>query len=174
MDPAGKVLVDKAPAETASLPVISRLFPEARVLFAIRDPRDVTLSCFLSSFRMNALTYAFTDLAETAAAYDATMRLAEAFRRVSPLQLAEVRHEALVEDFEEGLGAVAGFLGIELHPAMADVAATARARIVRTPSAPQLRAGLTTTRLDRWRGYADQLAPVLPVLEPWVRRFGYG
>ena len=172
-DAAGKVLVDKAPAETASLPLIARLFPEARILFPIRDPRDVTLSCFTSSFRMNALTYAFTDLAETAAAYDATMRLADACRRVLPLQLMEVRHEALVQDLDASLARVAEFLGLEMHPAMADIATTARRRNVRTPSAAQLRGGLTTTRLGRWSAYAKALGPVLPVLEPWVRRFGY-
>ena len=172
-DPAGKVLVDKAPAETASLPLIARLFPEARVLFAVRDPRDVVLSCFVSSFQMNALTYAFTDLLETAAAYAATMRMAEACRRVLPLSLMEVRHEALVQDFQSGLAEVAAFLGIRMHPAMADIAATARARSVRTPSAPQVRGGLTTTRLGRWRAYADALAPVQSTLEPWVGRFGY-
>jgi tetratricopeptide (TPR) repeat protein len=173
VDPAGKVLIDKAPAETASLPLISRLFPEARVLFAIRDPRDVVLSCFMSSFQMNALTYAFTDLGETAACYSACMTLAGTYRRLLPLELMEVRHEALVNDLEGALAAVAGFLGLELHPAMTDIASTAQRRSVRTPSAALVRAGLTTSRLGRWRGYAEALGPVMPVLEPWTRRFGY-
>ena len=172
--PSGKVLVDKAPAETSSLPLIARLFPGARILFALRDPRDVVLSCFMSSFQMNALTYAFTDLRETAACYGATMALAETCRRQLPLQLMEVRHDALVEDFEAGLGAVAALLDLEPHPGMTDVAATARGRGVRTPSAAQVRGGLTTSRLHRWRAYAAELGPVMPALGPWIRRFGYG
>jgi len=27
--------------------------------------------------------------------------------------------------------------------------------------------------VGRWRRYRRQLAPVLPVLEPWIRRLGY-
>ena len=172
-DPSGKLFLDKAPAETSSLPLIARLFPGAKVLFAVRDPRDVVLSCFLSSFQMNALTYAFTDVGETAAAYAACMGLAETYRRVLPLDLRETRHEALVEDLEGELAAIAAFLGLEFHPAMLDIAATARGRSVRTPSAPQVREGVTTTRLGRWRAYADELAPALPSLAPWIQRFGY-
>ena len=173
VDAAGKLFLDKAPAETPSLPLIAKLFPGAKLLFALRDPRDVALSCFMSSFQMNALTYAFTDLEETVAAYAATMRLAETYRRILPLDLREVRHEALVEDFEAELATIARFLGLDFDQAMLDVAATAARRPVRTPSAPQVREGLTTSRLGRWRGYAEPLERVLPRLEPWVRRFGY-
>ena len=172
-EPAGKVLVDKAPAETWSWPVIARLFPDARILFALRDPRDVVLSCFMSSFQINALTYAFTDLGETARTYGACMTLAATCRARLPLALAEVRHEALVEDFQGGLKAVAAFLDLEMHPAMIDIAATARRRAVRTPSAGELRRGLTTARLGRWRTYAEQLTSVLPLVDPWLDRLGY-
>jgi len=27
--------------------------------------------------------------------------------------------------------------------------------------------------VGRWRAYAEDLAPILPVLQPWVRQFGY-
>ena len=172
-DPAGKLFIDKAPAETSSLPLIARLFPGARVLFALRDPRDVVLSCFMSSFQMNALTYAFTELSQTAAAYGACMTLAETYRRMLPPELLEVRHEALVDDFESELRKIAEFLGLSFDAAMLDVATTARTRSVRTPSAPQVREGLTAARIGRWRAYAEALAPVLPVLDPWILRFGY-
>ncbi len=87
IDIAGRVFVDKQPAGTLFLPIIARLFPGARILFALRDPRDVALSCFRQAFQMNAMTYAFTDLAETAACYDACMRLAEAGARAPAARL---------------------------------------------------------------------------------------
>jgi tetratricopeptide (TPR) repeat protein len=174
VDPAGKVFLDKAPAGTLYLPLIAKLFPDARIFFALRDPRDVVLSCFRNHFQMNALTYAFTDLAETAGCYAASMRMAQVYRRVLPLKLGEVRYEALVDDFAGELGRVAAFLGLELTPAMLDVAATASRRAVRTPSAPQVRAGLNRQGIGRWRAYEAELAPVLPTLAPWIERFGYG
>jgi len=93
---------------------------------------------------------------------------------VLPIQPLEVRYERLVDDFASELGRIAGFLGLEVTPAMLDVAATAGRRVVRTPSAPQVRAGLNRQGLGRWRAYADELAPVAPILAPWLVRFGYG
>ncbi len=174
VDPRGKVFLDKAPAGTLYLPLIAKLFPGAKVLFALRDPRDVVLSCFRNHFQMNALTYAFTDLGETARCYAASMDMADVYRRVLPLDLTEVRYEMLVEDFGGELARIAAFLGLGATDAMTDVAATARSRVVRTPSAAQVRAGLNREGLGRWHAYAEHLAPVLPVLAPWVERFGYG
>ena len=172
-DPRGRVFLDKAPAGTLTLPLIARLFPEAKVFFALRDPRDVVLSCFRSSFQMNALTYAFTDLGETARCYAACMTLAGVYRRVLPTQPFEVRYERLVDDFDGELGRIAAHLNLALTPGMADVAATARSRVVRTPSAPQVRAGLNRQGLGRWRAYAAELEAVAPILAPWVKRYGY-
>ena len=88
VDPRGRVFLDKAPAGTLYLPLIAKLFPDAKLLFAIRDPRDVVLSCLRSSFQMNALTYAFTDLTEAARCYAACMDLADVYRRVLPISLS--------------------------------------------------------------------------------------
>jgi tetratricopeptide (TPR) repeat protein len=173
VDASGRLFLDKAPAGTVDLPLMAKLFPDARILFAVRDPRDVVLSCLRNNFQLNAMTYAFTDLQATAACYAAGMTLAEIYRDVLPQTCLEVRHEALVGDFGPGLAAICAFLGLEPEPGMADVAATAQARSVRTPSAPQVRAGLNRKGVGRWRAYEDQLTPILPVLSPWVGRFGY-
>ena len=127
----------------------------------------------MNAFQMNALTYAFTDLAEAAVCYSASVALAGTYRSLLPLDVMEVRHEALVEDFAGGLAAIAAFAGLRFDPAMIDVAATAHARPVRTPSAAQVRAGLGRQGLARWRSYATELAPVRETLAPWIERFGY-
>jgi tetratricopeptide (TPR) repeat protein len=171
---SGRVFLDKAPAGTLYLPLVAKLFPRAKVLFALRDPRDVTLSCFRNSFQMNALTYAFTDLAEAARCYAAAMELAEVYRGVLALQSTDVRYERLVDDFGGELGRICRFIGLDVTPGMLDVAAIAGSRVVRTPSAPQVRAGLNRQGLGRWRAYATKLAPVMPILAPWIERFGYG
>lgn len=173
VDARGRLFLDKAPAGTVDLPLVAKLFPDARILFAVRDPRDVVLSCLRKNFQLNAMTYAFTDLQEAAACYAAGMGLAEVYRAVLPLNWLQVRHEALIGDFGPGLAAICDFLGLEPEPGMTDVAATARARSVRTPSAVQVRAGLNSKGIGRWRAYEDLLGPVLPVLAPWIRKFGY-
>lgn len=170
---AGRTFVDKQPAGTLYLPLIARLFPRARILFAIRDPRDVVLSCFRQPFAMNAMTYAFTDLAETAACYDACMALADTARTRLDLAWADTRHEALIDDFDGELARILCFIGLNCDAAMADFARGALSRTIRTPSAAQVRAGLNRRGIGRWRQYREALQPVLPVLAPWVGRFGY-
>jgi hypothetical protein len=42
------------PLNAVFLPLIAKLFPRAKIIFALRDPRDVVLSCFRRRFAMNA------------------------------------------------------------------------------------------------------------------------
>jgi hypothetical protein len=67
---------------------------------------------------------------------------------------------------------MADFIGLEWTDDFHAFDRTAKARGVRTASATQVRRGLYDGG-GRWRRYADQLAPVLPVLAPWVERFGF-
>jgi tetratricopeptide (TPR) repeat protein len=171
VEPRGRLLLDKAPAGTLNLPIVARLFPDAKILFAVRDPRDVVLSCAMNAFQMNSLTYAFTSLGETAACYVAAMALARDYRRVLPLDLREIRYERLVTDFPGELRVIADFLGLTFDPAMANPGAGGRN--VRTPSAAHVRAGVDRRGLDRWRAYAAELAPVGGVLADWLEAWGY-
>ena len=169
----GKVLVDKFPLNTVKLPVISRLFPKAIILFAERDPRDVVLSAFRRNFRMNPAMAQFTDLGSTARFYISVMKLAELYRERLPITLVPVRHERLVTNFEPEVRRICAALALDWQPQMADFAERARTRTIRTPSAQQVRRGLYADALGQWRRYASELAPVAPLLRPWVERLGY-
>ncbi|HEX8308305.1 MAG TPA: sulfotransferase [Allosphingosinicella sp.] len=171
-DVAGRVFVDMNPFNGIKLPIIARLFPGARILVMRRDPRDVVLSCFRINFTPSAGTYAFSDLEETALHYSALMGLIELCRERLPLAFHEVRYDRVVADFEATVRAMAEFAGIEWTEDFHAFDRTARTRGVRTASATQVRRGLYDGG-GRWRRYEPQLAPVLPILEPWVRRFGF-
>ena len=173
VDPSGKVFVDKMPIYTTHLALINALFPRARILFAVRDPRDVVLSCFRRGFQINSATFQLTTLENTARLYDAVMRLEVLFRERLPLDVMEIRYEALAEDFETHAGEIARFLDLEWDDKMRAFAETASSRPVRTPSARQLARGLYSGA-GQWRPYARHLEPILPILQPWIDRFGYG
>ena len=78
--PSCGVFVDKMPLNTIWLCLIGKLFPDAKVLFAVRDPRDVVLSCFRRRFGMTAETYELLSLENAARYYDKVMRLADLYR----------------------------------------------------------------------------------------------
>jgi hypothetical protein len=171
---AGKVFVDKWPFNSRRLPLIARLFPDARVLFAVRDPRDVVLSCFRRSFVMNSDTFEFLTLDDCARYYSCVMKLAECFKEKLPLQLREVRYEDLVGSFDATVLAICDFLGIAWNEAMRNFGAAADGTLeTRAQSRRQIRMGLYTGAAGRWRRYAGQLTPVLPILHPWIEHFGY-
>jgi tetratricopeptide (TPR) repeat protein len=173
VQPDGKVFVDKQPLNSLWLAYVAKLFPDAKILFARRDPRDVVLSCYRRRFVINGATYHFTDLEDLARFYAAVMGLAEVYRERLGLAWRVHRHEDLVDDFDTEARGICDFLGLPWTEAMRDFAETAKRRDVRTPSAQQVRRGLYREGMGQWRAYAEGMAAALPVLEPWVERFGY-
>lgn len=169
-----RVFVDKHPLNTLKLPLIARLFPGAKILFACRDPRDVVLSCFRRRFNMNPAMYQLLTLEGAATFYDATMRLAGEARSLLGLDWQEVRYESLVDDLPQQLRAVCDFLGLDWVPELTDFAGRAHTRERATPSTAQLARGLDRSGIGHWRHYEAALAPILPVLESWVLQLGYG
>ena len=168
-----RVFVDKQPMNALNLPLIARLFPEARILFARRDPRDVVLSCLRRRFLMNRYTYELLSAEGAARLYAAAARLADRMGKLASLDILPVGHEDLVEDFDAEMGRICGFLGLGWSDAFGTFADRVRANEVATPSASQLVRGLNSDGVGQWRRYARQLRPLTPILEPWVKRFGY-
>lgn len=168
-----QVFIDKQPLNAALLPLIHRLFPTARILLALRDPRDVLLSCYQQRFGMNAAMYQLLRLDTAAAYYDAVMRLVRVSRARLPLNVHPVRYEDVVSDFDATLRGVLSFLGLPWHEAVRSYTQTARERLIGTPSAAQVVRPLYRSAQGRWRNYRDFLAPQLAVLAPWVREYGY-
>ena len=172
-DVQGKVFVDKHPLMSTKLALVAKFFPNAKVIFAIRDPRDVVLSCYRRLFTINPSMYEFLDLERSARYYDAVMRLSALYRARLNLDWHELRHETLIEDFEGEARKVCDFIGIEWNEKMHDFAQRAQIRPIATPSALQVMKGLNSDGVGQWRNYREQLAPIMPILQPWVEKFGY-
>jgi tetratricopeptide (TPR) repeat protein len=167
------VFVDKMPLNAVFLPLIAKLFPHARILLALRDPRDVVLSCFRRRFAMNAGMLEFTALDTSAAYYAAVMELVQIYSQKLAPELLQARHERLVADFDGEARRLCDFLGLEFRPEMRGFAGRAKAQNIDTPSSIQLARGLNDAGIAQWRRYAAQLDPVLSTLAPFVARFGY-
>jgi hypothetical protein len=122
---------------------------------------------------MSAPNFEFLTLEGAARFYDAAMRLAEIYRAKLPLDLLQLRHEDLVANLDEEVSVVCDFLGLTWEDSMRDFAAHAKTKAITTPSSMQVRQGLNREGIGHWRRYREQMAPVLPILQPWVERFGY-
>lgn len=170
---AGKIFVDKQPLNTIKLPLIAKLFPKAKILFALRDPRDVVFSCFRRHFRVNSTMYEFLDIGDAANFYAAVMRLGELYQQKMSLNIYTHRYEDIVSDFDTQVKGICDFLGVEWDEAMRSFNKYAPAVDLRSPSATQVRKPLYASALAQWRRYENNLTPILPVLRPWAEKFGY-
>jgi tetratricopeptide (TPR) repeat protein len=168
-----RTFIDKHPFNGLKLPIVTRLFPEARILLAVRDPRDVVWSCFRRRFRMSAPYFELLSLETAAELYDAVMELTTLFIRALQLRVHVVKLESFVDDFDHQLQNVCDFLQLEKAEGMRDFAATARARGVATASGAQMARGLSRSGFGEWRRYGAELSPVLPTLARWVEHYGY-
>jgi hypothetical protein len=167
-----RLFVDMDPLKSMDLPIIGRLFPRAAIIVMRRDPRDVVLSCFRQNFAASPIALEFTNLADTARHYDALMHLQQHSLLRLPNPVFELRYEALVADFDATTRALCDFLELPWSNRLRDFSATAKARNVGTASVGQVRRGLYDGG-GQWQRFAEELGPVLPVLEPWIKAFGY-
>lgn len=170
--PDKPVKVDKSPFGLMYVGLVARLFPRARIVFAIRHPADVCLSCLMQEFAPTDALASFTSVPETGELYARVMAF---WTRVSadlPLPVHTVRYEELVADPERELKRLVGFLGLEWDPGMLDPGRTV-GRYTATPSYRQVARAINRDSVARWTRYCDYLAPAWPHIEPWVRRLGY-
>lgn len=170
---ARPIFVDKLPLNLVLWPLIRRAFPSAKIILALRDPRDVILSAYQQRFGMNVAMAHLLRLDTAAAYYAAAMSLGMACWEREPERVCAVRYEDVVRDLEGEARRLTNFLGVPFDPAMLAFQRTAAARDVNTPSLRQVSQPLYTSSVGRWRAYAEDLAPALPVLAPWVQRLGY-
>ena len=172
-DVAGKVLVDKYPLSSIKLPIVAKLFPAAKVLFAVRDPRDVVLSCFRRNLAMNASMFEYLSIDRAALFYDSVMRLCAIYRQRLDLDWHQIRNESLVEDFEGEARKACEFMGLAWDAQMNDFAVHARSRTIRTPSSVQVVKGINSDGVGQWRHYRNEMAPATALLQHWIETFGY-
>jgi tetratricopeptide (TPR) repeat protein len=171
--PSRPVFVDKLPFNAIALCLIAKLFPDAKILFALRNPVDVVWSCYRRRFGMNTQMYEFLDLHGTARYYDAVMTLMDCYRAKLGLDIYETVYERTVGEFETEIRKICTFLNIEWNDGLNNFAAKSRERAPNTPSGVQVARGLYTNAVGQWMTYRKQLAPILPILKPWCERFGY-
>lgn len=168
------LLIDKSPLFLQKVPLIHRLFPRARFILALRDPRDVLLSCYMSNFRLNDAMSNFLRLEDAAEYYDLTFRHWSMATAMLPVKIHNIRYENLVEDAQAEIRPLFDFLGLGWNPAVLDHQRTAKARgLITTASYSQVAEPIYKRATGRWIRYEEALRPIMGVLSFWVEKFGY-
>jgi tetratricopeptide (TPR) repeat protein len=170
----GKLLIDKNPLSMNGLPTIRRLFPEARIILALRHPCDVVFSCYATNFKLNDGMSNFLGLDTAAELYDLSFSYFEKAQGLLGLPVHKVIYENVIGDREIELRSLLDFLGLEWSDDVLDHESTALSRgRIKTASYAQVAQPIYSQAAGRWTNFRKHLEPILPVLEPWVAKFGY-
>ena len=161
--PQASHIVDKLPANFTHIGLIHLMFPNARIVHAMRDPMDSCFSCFSRLFSGENLgfTYDIGALGRYWASYRDLMRH---WREVLPDgRLLEVSYETMVADFENQARRLVDYLGLpwdarclEFHDSK---------RQVKTASNAQVRRPIYRTSVARWRHFESHLAQLRAIVE---------
>lgn len=114
---------DKTPLHTHYLASLDRLFPHARIINMLRDPRDVAVSR-MGHARRQGVADAFTPgseahreaVEESVKGWIEAVRLVDAFAAAHPGRVWELRYWELHEAPQGALARLFGFLGVDTQP----------------------------------------------------------
>jgi Tfp pilus assembly protein PilF len=169
----GRLLVDKNPALNILIPMVVRVFPEAKFLVALRDPRDVVLSCFLQAMPLTPVSSAYLSLEGTVRQYASAMGFWLEMRPRLGDQWMYVRYEEMVDDLPGVARGTLKFLGVPFEENVLKFYEHARTKRVKSPSYADVVKPVYRSAVGRWLHYEKYLAPYMAGLERFFKEFNY-
>lgn len=153
-------VVDKAVDNFLRVGLIRLLFPRARIVHCRRNALDTCVSAFFTHF-VSGQEFS-RDLDHLARYYVDYARVMSHWDALFPGEMLHIDYEELVSDQESASRRLIGHLGLDWDPACLAFHRTERA--VRTASSAQVRRPIYAESVNRWRHYAEQLAPLAETL----------
>ena len=169
-----KTVIDKMPLNIIYIGEILRFFPNAKFIFALRNPYDSVLSCFMQQFELNPAMKNFTSLENSAILYDLVMKLWTIYRDIFSINCHFIKYEDLVTDFEKTTKEIFKFLKIDWSDNTKNFHITAKKRLnISTPSYNQITSPLYSRSISRWKNYEKEFKGLKNILDPWLDEFNY-
>src|SRR5579862_915549 len=155
----GRLHLDKNPTLTVVLPGLLRLFPETRCLIALRDPRDVVISCFMQYLPLNANSVYFLTLERAAQRYANDLGIWLKLREKIASPWLEVRYENCVTNLENEARRALDFLGLVWEPTVLTYRERLKEKAVASPTYEAVSQPLYTKAIGRWSHYEKHIQP---------------
>jgi tetratricopeptide (TPR) repeat protein len=137
--------------------LITKLFPNAKIIHAVRDPVETCLSCFSINFVNQPFAFDLQELGQHYRGYNILMRH---WRSTLPKgAIFDVRYEAVVDNLEKSARAIIAYCGLEWDDQCLRFYEAERP--VRTASVEQVRRPIYKSSVRRWRPDVQTLQPLL-------------
>lgn len=159
---------DKMATFKRVMPVVLDLFPDSKIIYLIRDGRDVAASLLPLSFGPNTAYVA-------AKKWKNSVEDGLKFARSHPDQVFTVRYEDLIDDPEKYLREMCAFVGEPFNESMLEYHRTGTARVPRREIHGQLNKPVNTERKARWKKDLSpyQVRVFEAVAGPLLAQLGY-
>ena len=154
-------VVDKTPLNFQYIGMLALALPQARFIHCHRDP---VANCF-SIHRMpfdEKQTYAHS-LKALGTYYTRYWRFMQAWHEMFPGRIIDCRYEDTVGDIEAQSRRLLAFLGLEFEEQVLEFHKTKR--LVKTPSASQVRQPIYKDSVSAWKHYEKHLQPLVDSLK---------
>ena len=158
-------IVDKTWYNFYFLGLIASLFPKARVIHCLRDPRDVALSCFFSNFNSIHWSWRMGDIIAYYKSYRTTMKHWE---NTLPIEVLGVQYEELIANQESMSQRIIDFCGLDWNEDCLNFYKSPRS--VQTASRVQVRKPIYTKSVGRWKSFESELSKI----PEWNENFDAG
>jgi Tfp pilus assembly protein PilF len=164
--------IDKNPAMNLMIPPMRRVFPELKLIVALRDPRDVIVSCYLRYLPINPVSVCFLTLERTVDRYRLDMGAWLKMRDMIDSWI-EVRYEQIVADLRKEAVRLFETLELPWDESVMAYREHARRKPVLSPTYEEVARPIFTSSVGRWQNYERHLAPEITKLMPLVKALGY-
>jgi len=166
--------IDKNPALTLQLLMIMRALPAAKLIVALRDPRDVIISAYMQSVQLSNWSVNWLTLEDTVEMYVLAMHNWLKMRELTRSDWIEIRYEDCVADLAQQGRRAINFLGLDWQTAQETPHEHVKHKAVFSPTYGDVSKPVYASSVARWRRYEKHLAPFQEKLAPFVEAFGYG
>ncbi len=168
------IVIDKLPLNMIHVGEILRFFPNAKFIFALRNPYDCVLSCFMQQFDLNPAMKNFLSLDNSAFLYDLVMQLWTIYRKVFSINCHFIKYEDTVLNFEKTTKDIYKYLNLVWSEDVKNFYKTGKNRLdISTPSYDQVTKPLYSKSVNRWKNYKKEFVGVKSLLDKWVNEFDY-
>ena len=151
-----RYFVDKTPDNFKHYRLIKAMFPKALFVHCQRQAPDIIISIYFQLFE--GLPYSF-NLDEIFRCHQQTETIINELKSQNPSNWLTLSYEGLIDDADSTASQLSEFLvsDIKVSPNPPDRSSAS----VNTMSKWQVRQGVYRSSIDRWKNYAEQLAPFI-------------
>jgi tetratricopeptide (TPR) repeat protein len=151
-----RIIVDTTPSNFMHVGLLAMVFPRARFVLCTRHPLDTCMSIYQHPL---SAEHAYANGLDSLGAYFMSyQRLVDHWAEIFPDRIYVQKYEDIVGNLHDSVASLLAFCDLDFDEACVDFHKTQR--IVKTPSASQVRQPIYASSIGRWKRYSKQLEPL--------------